>query len=103
MSRGIIKTMRKKKNQSEGKGLKTRSISIRMTVAEMEKVDQFAAEFNLPTGMYMRLCALLGYMPYSTTRSGPTVPGAVKVERVTEISSKPITSSEPRHGRSPRG
>lgn len=77
--------MGKKGAHEESKALKTKSISIRMTAAEMDKVDQFAAEFNLPTGMYIRLCALLGYLPYAVTRSGPTVPGAQKVENVKEI------------------
>ena len=81
--------MAKRKSQGESKQLKTKSISIRMTVAEMDKIDKFAAEFNLPTGMYMRLCSLLGYLPYAVTRSGPTVQGGVKrVRSVTEISGK---------------
>ena len=77
--------MKKKMGDADSKKLKTKSISIRMTVEEMEKVDQFAAEFNLPTGMYMRLCSLLGYLPYAVNRSGPTVPGAQKVDHVREI------------------
>ena len=75
--------------------LKTRNINIRVTEAEYEKINQFAASFNLPTGMYLRMLGLLGYLPIRTTQAISTVLEGVQVTGVREKRPAPLAAPKP--------
>ena len=76
---------------------KERMISVRVTDADYDKINAFAAQFSLAVGTYLRMVGLLGHLPFVIPKgSAEAVPGVVRVKGIEEKAIRVERASERR-------